>query len=414
MKEGKSFQISQKEVLYAYRAVKANKGAGGVDGVEFEEFEKDWKNRLYKLWNRMASGAYFPKPVRGVEIPKKNGKMRLLGIPTIEDRVAQMVLRNRLEPYIEPIFFEDSYGYRPNKSALDAVGTARERCYQMKWVVEFDIVGLFDNINHEHLMKLVRHHSREKWVNLYIERCLKAPVMMPDGTVMERSKGTPQGGVISPLLSGLYMHYAFDGWITREFPMCRWERYADDGVIHCVSKKQAQYVLDMLVKRMRLCDLEIHPEKSKIVYCQRNNEIIQGEITQFTFLGYCFRPRLVKSRRGAYFMGFTPAVGRESAKSFRMRIKEMVQNSHTTDIVVLSQILNPIIRGWYNYFGKYCPSEAYKQGINYVNLRLVRWLMRTRKRVKRSWTKAQHLLHQIAMSNPEMFYHWKAGYMPVK
>ena len=340
--------------------------------------------------------------------------MRLLGIPTIEDRVAQMVLRNRLEPYVEPISFDDSYGYRPNKSALDAVGAARKRCYRMKWVVEFDIVGLFDNINHDYLMKFVRYHSKEKWVNLYIERCLKASVVMPDGTVMERTKGTPQGGVISPLLSGLYMHYAFDRWITREFPMCKWERYADDGVIHCVSRKQAQYVLDMLKKRMILCDLEIHPEKSKIVYCQRNNEIIQGEITQFIFLGYCFRPRQVRSRTGVYFMGFSPAVSRESAKSFRMKIKEAIRNSHTTDIIALSQILNPIIRGWYNYFEEYCPSEAFKQGINYVNLRLVRWLMKTRKKVKRSWSKAKRLLHQTAMSNPKLFCHWKAGYMPVK
>ncbi len=413
MKEGKSFQISQNEVLNAYKAVKANKGAGGVDGVELEEFNKDWKNRLYRLWNRMASGSYFPKPVRGVEIPKKNGKMRLLGIPTIEDRVAQMVLRNRLEPHIEPIFFEDSYGYRPNKSALDAVGAARERCFRMKWVVEFDIVGLFDNINHEYLMKLVRHHSKEKWVNLYIERCLKAPMVLPNGTLQERTKGTPQGGVISPVLSGLFMHYAFDRWITQELPMCKWERYADDGIIHCVSKKQAVYVLDRLKERMKLCDLEIHPEKSKIIYCQRNNEKLEGENTQFIFLGYCFRPRMTKSKSGAFFMGFTPAVSKEAGKTFTKRIKDTIYSSRTKDIVALAQNLNPIIRGWYNYFGRYNPSEAFKQGINYVNQRLVKWLMRTRKKAKRSWAKAQHLLHQIAKSSPEMFCHWTAGYMPM-
>ena len=262
MKEGKSFQILQNEVLNAYKAVKANKGAGGTDGVDFEEFDKNWKNRLYVLWNRLASGSYFPKAVRGVEIPKKNGKTRLLGIPTIEDRVAQMVIRNRLEPLVEPYFFADSYGYRPQKSALDAVKIARERCYKMKWTVEFDIVGLFDNIRHDYLMSFVKLHSKEKWVNLYIERCLKAPILMPDGTMIERHKGTPQGGVVSPLLANLFMHYAFDRWITREFPMCKWERYADDGLIHCVTKKQAEYILDCLKARMTMCGLEVHPEKS--------------------------------------------------------------------------------------------------------------------------------------------------------
>lgn len=413
MKEGKSFCISQKEVLNAYKVVKMNKGAGGVDGVDFDVFEKDWKNRLYKLWNRMSSGSYFPKAVRGVEIPKKNGKKRLLGIPTIEDRVAQMVLKNRLEPKVEPIFYEDSYGYRPGKSPLDAVGQTRSRCYRMKWIIEFDIVGLFDNIDHKKLMSIVRMHMCEKWVQIYIERCLKAPVQMPNGEIWKRAAGTPQGGVISPVLANLFMHYAFDSWMKKEYPNCPWERFADDGVIHCVSKRQAEFVLEMLKRRMKLFGLEIHPEKSKIVYCQRNNEKALQENTSFTFLGYTFRPRLVKSKQGVYFMGFTPAVSREAGKDFRRKIKDELRKANTTDIILLSKILNPIIRGWLNYFSKYTPREAFRQGINYVNQTLVRWIGNTRKKVRRSYRKAQKLLHQIAKTNPSIFYHWKMGYIPV-
>ena len=260
MKEGKAFHISQKEVLNAYKAVKANKGAGGIDGIELEEFDKDWKNRLYVLWNRMSSGSYYSKPVRGVEIPKKNGKKRLLGIPTIEDRVAQMVLRNRLEPLVEPIFLDDSYGYRPNKSALDAIEVARSRCFKMKWVIEFDIVGLFDNISHEKLLELVEKHCHEKWVLMYIDRCLKTPILMPDKTMRTRNSGTPQGGVISPVLANLFMHYAFDSWMAWKFPKCPWERYADDGIIHCVTRKQAEFVLDMLKEQMMRFGLGIDTE----------------------------------------------------------------------------------------------------------------------------------------------------------
>ena len=196
MREGKSFEISRHQVLEAYKRVKANQGAPGIDGIDFSEFEKDWKNNLYKIWNRLSSGSYFPSAVKGVEIPKKNGSTRLLGIPTITDRVAQMVVRMNFEPLVEPVFLDNSYGYRPNRSATDAVGITRQRCWKMPWVVEFDIRGLFDNIDHELMMKAVRAHTESKWMILYIERFLKAPIVMLDGTVKERNSGTPQGGVI--------------------------------------------------------------------------------------------------------------------------------------------------------------------------------------------------------------------------
>ena len=310
-------------MLSAYKRVKANKGAGGIDGVDFEKYEKALKGNLYKLWNRMTSGSYFPKTVEGVKIPKKNEKKRLLGIPTIEDRVAQMVVRNRLEPEVEPVFYEDSYGYRPNKSALDAVSRARERCFKMPWVIEFDIVGLFDNINHDKMMRAVKKHTNEKWVLLYTERFLTAPIQMADGTIKTRTSGTPQGGVISPVLANLFMHYAFDKWMKLKFPKNPWERYADDGIVHALSEKQAEYIMDMIKKRLWECGLEIHTEKSRLVYCKSENNTLKYENTIIDFLGYTFRPRMIKSRQGKYFMGFTPAVSKSAGKSFRTNYTEI-------------------------------------------------------------------------------------------
>lgn len=412
MKEGKSFDITQHQILQAYKSVKANQGAGGIDGVDFAEYEKDLKNNLYKLWNRMVSGSYFPKHVKGVEIPKKNGKIRLLGIPTIEDRVAQMVVRNRFEPLVEPAFLTDSYGYRPNKSALDAVGVTRERCWKMAWLIEFDIVGLFDNINHEKMLAAVRKHTDEKWINLYTERFLKASIVMPNGEVRERNSGTPQGGVISPVLANLFMHYAFDKWMEREFPNNPWARYADDGVIHCMTEKQAVYIMDKLKARMKECNLEIHPEKSRIVYCRSGNFSNTYENESFDFLGYTFRTRSAKSKDGKYFSAFTPAVSKNSSKSFREKIRNGVRNNRTLSLKKLAELMNPIIRGWMNYFMRYHASEAWKTGINYVNQTLVRWIKRTFKKAARSYIKAQKLLVRWANSVPELFYHWKMGYMP--
>lgn len=410
MKEGKSFEITQTEVLLAYKRVKANKGAGGIDGVDFHAFDKEWKDRLYKLWNRMASGSYFPKAVRGVEIPKKNGKTRLLGIPTIEDRVAQMVVRNRIEPRLEKIFLEDSYGYRPNKSALDAIGITRTRCFKYPWVIEFDIVGLFDFINHEKLLAIISRHVKEKWLLLYIQRFLTTPIRLSSGELKERDSGTPQGGVISPILANVYMHYAFDLWMRMTFPENPWVRYADDGLIHCVTKNQANLLMRELTKRMKECFLEIHPEKSKIVYCKNDQS---NEESSFEFLGYSFRNRLCKNRQGVYFTGFTPAVSKSAAKNFRNKIKLAVKEANTTSLICLAEILNPIIRGWMNYFMKFNKSEAIRKGINYVNLTLIRWLRRTRKSVKNGLNKAQRLLGRMSKSSPHLFYHWKMGYMPV-
>ena len=293
----KPFNIDKRKVYEAYLQVRSNGGAAGVDGVTIEEFETDLKSNLYKIWNRMSSGAYFPPPVRAVSIPKKSGGQRILGVPTVADRVAQTVAKRLIEPTLDAIFLADSYGYRPGKSALDAVGVTRKRCWKYDWVLEFDIKGLFDNIDHELLLRAVRKHVKCEWALLYIERWLTAPIVQEDGSVVERSCGTPQGGVVSPILANLFMHYTFDLWMARTFPELRWCRYADDGLIHCQSEVEAQSVCEALKTRLAECRLELHPTKTRIVYCKDDRRQGKNETVMFDFLGYCFRPRSV---RGPY------------------------------------------------------------------------------------------------------------------
>jgi len=264
----RSYVISKFVVWEAYKRVKANKGSSGVDGESLEVFEKDLKNNLYRLWNRMSSGSYFPPPVKLVEINKKSGGKRPLGIPTVTDRIAQMVVKMTLEPKLEPCFHADSYGYRPGKSAIEAVGKVRERCWRYNWVIDLDIKGFFDNLNHDLLKLALEKHRPEKWVMLYIERWLKAPVQQLDGSLNERTKGTPQGGVISPLLANLYLHYAMDEWLRIKHPDTPFERYADDSVVHCRTEREAKETLQSLKERLLQCGLELHPEKTKIVYCK--------------------------------------------------------------------------------------------------------------------------------------------------
>src|SRR5216684_6180793 len=312
---GKPFDIEKQRVYEAYKAVKSNGGAAGVDGQTIEQFEADLKSNLYKIWNRMSSGTYFPPPVRAVSIPKKSGGQRILGVPTVGDRVAQMVVKQVIEPILDPVFLADSYGYRPRKSALDAVGVTRERCWKYDWVLEFDIKGLFDNIDHDLLLRAVRKHVKCKWALLYIERWLAAP-MEQDGNRIERTRGTPQGGVISPILSNLFLHYTFDLWMHRTHPDLPWCRYADDGLVHCRTEQEAEALKAELQVRLAECRLELHPTKTKIVYCKDGKRKGLHPNVTFDFLGYCFRPRLVKRfRDNTLFCGFNPAVSPSAMKA---------------------------------------------------------------------------------------------------
>lgn len=412
MKEGQSYEISQHQVLEAYKRVKANQGAAGIDGVTFSEYEKELKNNLYKLWNRMSSGCYFPMAVKGVEIPKKNGKKRLLGVPTITDRVAQMVVRMNFEPLVEPIFCEDSYGYRPNKSALDAVGVTRERCWRMFWVLEFDIKGLFDNIDHELMMQVVRKHTDSKWMILYIERFLKADMVMPDRTVNKRMSGTPQGGVISPVLANLYMHYAFDRWMVTQNPNNPWARYADDGVIHCKTREEAENLLERLKKRLATCMLEIHPDKTRIVYCRSGVQSERHENESFDFLGYTFRDRWVKTKRGNFDLSFSAATSKAAVQGFKEKMRACRKKGKQMTPDQLAELMNPVIRGWANYFMKFCPSEAKTKALYYVNFLMVQWARRRYKRLSGSHWKAYKWLCEVAKVKPELFYHWQLGLRP--
>jgi len=346
----KPFVISKWAVWDAYEKVKANQGAAGVDGESIEEFEGDLKANLYKLWNRLSSGSYFPPPVRAVEIPKKAGGVRTLGVPTVADRVAQTVVRSYLEPDVEPIFHPDSYGYRPGRSALDALAVCRRRCQQRDWVIDIDIRAFFDSIDHDLLLKAVSKHTDRPWVLLYIKRWLVAPLQKEDGTVVQRDRGTPQGSAISPLLANLFLHYAFDAWLAREHPSVSFERYADDIVVHCATEAQAQDVLVAIGERMAQVGLELHPDKTRIVYCKDDNRKGSHEHEQFDFLGYTFRRRTVRSRAGKLFNGFAPAVSDAAAKEIRRQIHSWRLHMRTDrSLADLARWVNPIVHGWINY-----------------------------------------------------------------
>ena len=406
MNSNKQFDISKQVIWLAYKKVKANRGSAGIDEVDFEAYEINLKDNLYKLWNRMSSGTYFPKPVKAVEIPKKAGGTRSLGIPTIDDRVAQMTAKLYIEPRIDPCFHQDSYGYRPGKSATDAVGKARERCWKYDFVIDLDIKGLFDNINHELLMNAVRLHVNERWILLYIERWLQTPFEGSNHTLIERTAGTPQGGVISPILANIFMHYAFDKWMQINYPYCPFERYADDTVVHCKTEAQAHFILDKIRNRMKECKLELHPEKTKIVYCQDKDRTKSYECIEFDFLSYTFRKVLIKDRLGQLHFNFLASVSKKATKALNAKIRGLEIHKRTgMKIDMIAEKINPIVRGWMNYFGK-CNRSAMKKGLDCVQRRLIRWAMCKFKRFRGHRQRAELWLNQIKKREPKLFAHW--------
>lgn len=406
MSQAKPFDISKKIVWEAYERVKANKGAAGVDSESVEAFEQDLKNNLYKIWNRMSSGTYFPPAVRTVAIPKKDGGERRLGIPTVSDRIAQTVVKRYLEPLVEPSFHPDSYGYRPQKSALDAVATTRQRCWRFAWVIDLDVRGFFDNLDHALVLRAVGKYTQCAWVLLYLKRWLEAPAQLEDGTQVPRTKGTPQGGVVSPLVANIFLHLAFDDWMRRVHPAVPFERYADDIVAHCATELQAEQVLESIRGRLAQCRLEVHPAKTRIVYCKDDDRSRGYPQERFDFLGYTFRPRRSKNRWGKFFINFTPAVSTDAMTKMRQEMRRWrlpVRSDKAIDD--LARMWNPVLRGWIQYYGRFYKSALYPV-FRHLNDLLVRWAMRKYKRLRRHHRRAARWLVGVAGREPRLFAHW--------
>jgi len=407
--QAKPFEIAKREVWEAFKRVKANQGAAGVDGQSIADFEANLSANLYKLWNRLSSGSYFPPPVRRVDIPKANGGTRPLGIPTVADRIAQEVVRRALEPILEPVFHADSYGYRPGKSAIDAVSKARERCWRFDWVLDLDIKAFFDSIEWELMLRALRHLTDCPWVLLYVERWLKAPVQMEDGSVVARTTGTPQGGVISPLLANLFLHHAFDMWMARQFPHVPFERYADDAICHCRSEAEARVLQDALTARLAECKLTLHPEKTKIVYCKDVNRKGDFPVIRFDFLGFEFRARKimwVKPKGRIFSHSFQPAASPKALARIGREIRRWALH-HRSDksLDELARMYNPVIRGWLIYYSHFYKTQL-RPTLKRIDAYVIRWARRKYKRMVHQTKGGRDWFDRLRRKTPRLFAHW--------
>lgn len=405
----KSLPVSKRMVYDSYLKVRERRGSAGIDEESIEKFDANLSGNLYKIWNRMKSGSYFPPPVRTVFIPKKQGGSRPLGIPTVGDRIAQGVVKDYLEPTLEKVFQYSSFGYRPGKSAHDALQQCQNNCMKQGWVIDVDIKGFFDNIDHERLMEMVRRHTQEKWVLLYIERWLKAGVEQADGSIVARTKGTPQGGVISPLLANIYLHYCFDTWMKKEHFYNPFERYADDIVIHCNSKGIAERILAGLKDRLEEYGLELHPAKTKTVYCKNYFRNEEHEYNSFVFLSYSFQPRTIRDMYGKRkcFVIFNAAICQQAQTAIRARLKEILQvRWNVATLEWFAAKLNPKIRGWVNYYSKFNRKEVLRV-FRYLNGLICQWIRHTYKML--GIRKILKKYRGIQAANPRLFYHWTLG-----
>jgi RNA-directed DNA polymerase len=403
----KPFEISKWEVWEAWEKVKSKKGAPGVDGCSIGDFEADLRNNLYKIWNRMSSGSYFPPPVRAVEIPKPHGGgTRILGVPTVADRVAQTVVARRLGVRVEAIFHSDSYGYRPGRSAKDAVEVCKERCWRRDWVIDLDIQKFFDTVSWDLVVKAVEANTDLPWVVLYVKRWLQAPVQLPDGSLQVRDQGTPQGSSVSPVLANLFLHYAFDAWMAREFPGVQFERYSDDAVVHCVSERQARTVLAAIGARIEQVGLRLHPEKTRIVYCKDSNRRGSYGQTEFTFLGFTFRQRRARAKNGKMFSSFQPAICKPALNKINAEVRSWRLHRRTGQgLIDIARDINPVVRGWMEYYGAFYRSAMHPL-LSRINAYLVRWIRKKYERLKAK-KKAIQCWRGIVKRYPRGFAHWE-------
>jgi group II intron reverse transcriptase/maturase len=386
-------------VWQAYQKVKSNKGSFGVDRMDWDALDRRLKSHLYKLWNRLSSGSYFPEPVREVAIKKKSGGVRKLGIPTLLDRIAQEVVKAHLERIVEPQFHDSSFGYRLKRNCHQAVEKATNNAFMHCWAIDLDIQSFFDTMDHTLLMKAVAHYCSDKWVLMYVQRWLKAGVVQQDGCYVDKVTGTPQGGVISPLLANIFLHVTFDKWMEQHHGRKPFERYADDIVVHCKTERQAQYLLKEIKQRFTNCKLKVHEGKTKIVNIRASSE--QKYKKSFDFLGFTIEPHYTKVKGGEKRILPRNAISKKSVSGVLEKFKGI--HKRRVSIEVLAQELNPVIRGVINYYCKFWNYHTHALW-HQLNKRLQKWV---------KWEKglytmasARWLKHNYG-NRPGLFAHWR-------